>query len=140
MLATLTSRQPGDKVAGVAVVRWVGERKDVRTWTGAVLPRREAEIVDASLRPTTICVWGHADATALGKIRAPRMVRYEGRVSAWRGRSLNGPVVLCRADIPQTDRGDAAATTWIFRGQVRGPAGDGRGSRFGHGNTWELAL
>ena len=45
-----------------------------------------------------------------------------------------------RADIPQTDRGDAAATTWIFRGQVRGPAGDGRGSRFGHGNTWELAL
>ena len=30
-----------------------------------------------------------------------------------------------RADIQQTGRGDAAATTWIFRGQVPGQAGHG---------------
>ena len=42
-----------------------------------------------------------------------------------------------RADIPQTGRGDAAATTWIFRGQVPGPAGDGWGSMPGNGDARE---
>ena len=50
----LQAADAGARVAGIAVVRWVGPRKDVRTWTGAVVAKRECEVVDATLRPTTL--------------------------------------------------------------------------------------
>ena len=42
----LQSAEAGARVSGIAVVRWVGPRKDVRTWTGAVVAKRECEVVD----------------------------------------------------------------------------------------------
>ena len=71
-----------------AVVRWVGPRKDVRTWTGAVVAKRECEVVDATLQPTTLAVWGYDKVVALGSM-LHEVISYTGRASDWRGRSLN---------------------------------------------------
>ena len=61
----LQSAEAGARVSGIAVVRWVGPRKDVRTWTGAVVAKRECEVVDATLQPTTLAVWGYDKVVAL---------------------------------------------------------------------------
>ena len=85
---TLQAVEAGARVSGIAVVRWVGPRKDVRTWSGAVVAKRECEVVDATLRPTTLAVWGYDKVVALGKLKN-EIVSYTGRASDWRGRSLN---------------------------------------------------
>ena len=46
----LQAADAGTRLSGIAVVRWVGPRKDVRTWTGAVVAKRECEVVDATLQ------------------------------------------------------------------------------------------
>ena len=85
---TLQAAEAGARVSGIAVVRWVGPRKDVRTWTGAVVAKRECEVVDATLRPTTLAVWGYDKVVELGKM-LHEVISYTGRASDWRGRSLN---------------------------------------------------
>ena len=84
----LQSAEAGARVSGIAVVRWVGPRKDVRTWTGAVVAKRECEVVDATLQPTTLAVWGYDKVVALGSMMH-EVISYTGRASDWRGRSLN---------------------------------------------------
>ena len=84
----LQSAEAGARVSGIAVVRWVGPRKDVRTWTGAVVAKRECEVVDATLQPTTLAVWGYDKVVELGKM-LHEVISYTGRASDWRGRSLN---------------------------------------------------
>ena len=84
----LQAADAGARVAGIAVVRWVGPRRDVRTWTGAVVAKRECEVVDATLRPTTLAVWGYDKVVELGKL-LHEVISYTGRASDWRGRSLN---------------------------------------------------
>ena len=84
----LQAADAGARVSGIAVVRWVGPRKDVRTWTGAVVAKRECEVVDATLNPTTLAVWGYDKVVALGGM-TNAVVSYTGRASDWRGRSLN---------------------------------------------------
>ena len=84
----LQSAEAGARVSGIAVVRWVGPRKDVRTWTGAVVAKRECEVVDATLQPTTLAVWGYDKVVELGSMMH-EVISYTGRASDWRGRSLN---------------------------------------------------
>jgi len=84
----LQAADAGSRVSGIAVVRWVGPRKDVRTWTGAVVAKRECEVVDATLKPTTLAVWGYDKVVALGSM-LHEVISYTGRASDWRGRSLN---------------------------------------------------
>ena len=85
----LQAAEAGARVSGIAVVRWVGPRKDVRTWTGAVVAKRECEVVDATLRPTTLAVWG---------VRQGRRARRHDerrRELYWKGVGLARAVTQC---------------------------------------------
>ena len=82
----LQSAEAGARVSGIAVVRWVGQRKDVRTWTGAVVAKRECEVVDATLQPTTLAVWGY-DKVWLGKMMHEVIAILEGPRTGTAGRS-----------------------------------------------------
>ena len=128
-LGALEAHAKGAKVAGVGVVRWVGPSKDVRTWTGAVVEKREVELVDAALSPRTLAVWGRAASRAAGALEPPAVVSYAARVSDYGGRSLNGdaaPAPAARAALARLFAAPGVAAAALAASNARRDAA-GRG-------------
>ena len=80
------SLEPGAEVCVVAMVHWLGAPKVIDTWNGGNVVKVEAEICDKSWPvPLAVTFWGlKKPVEGVGLC-----VRLEGKVSEWRGRSLN---------------------------------------------------
>ena len=84
-VADVHSRGVGEEVSVLGIVHWASESKAVQTWNGGRVRKMDVEICDASW-PVALLVtfWGVVEKPEVGTV-----IKVTGKISEWRGRSLN---------------------------------------------------
>jgi len=88
-IADVYDKEVNSFVVIQGVIIMLGHSRWCSTWTGGVVRRQELEIVDSSWPlPLQVTIWG----ARIDNVKLHSAVQVEGKVSSWRGRSLNARI------------------------------------------------